>query len=586
MDIALTLLKKRVPFGAIKKEIQTKCKLLILGDPGVGKSTALAKLAIDILIDGLKKSTRKKASSRIEIPLFLSAKDFDNVSTREQLIDNYGPSLETRERFNVITLLIDGLDEVPSEKREQLLNKAKTFTSEMNCSLLVSTRRVEIVKRETLGYEKRMLLPFEFGQALSMIGRFAKNTEMLDALKEGLQKINGQIPLTALSLLFLIELVENNKEIPASVTELYERFINVALGMEDKQRKNIDVLFDYKIKKRFLADLAFEELFIKERTELTSHEFENYIQRYADKYRWDKNSIVNFSHEIERAGLLDIRDRIKFTHRSFLEYFIAFKINDDRDEISDLNDFITRVYHSETWCDVAIFYIGLRERISKTLITKILNYTENEDNEQSKLVENAHKLLFGKMLQAAWHSDSEIKIFGIKNSLSYSNEVAKRFLTVAHITNQALPSIYSELYTLLLCEMSYGSRVLVQENLVLINESLQSPNIENTFFCLRLMWSIREKISNRERQALVTKVFDIIHNLTDITPEEYAKSLLLLKAIASSDRAVFNVIEKKLARQFQKNPGLFGKLAMPKKQVSITAEARERARAKKRKKTS
>ena len=73
-------------------------------------------------------------------------------------------------------------------------------------------------------------------------------------MRESLEKIQAQILLVPLSLMLLVELVEEHREVPASVTELYDRFFDMALGREDRE-KGIEVLFDYHIKKKFLAEL-------------------------------------------------------------------------------------------------------------------------------------------------------------------------------------------------------------------------------------------------------------------------------------------------------------------------------------------
>ena len=58
-------------------------------------------------------------------------------------------------------------------------------------------------------------------------------------MRESLEKIQAQVLLAPLSLMLLIELVEEVKEheeIPASVTELYDRFFDMVLGREDRKK--------------------------------------------------------------------------------------------------------------------------------------------------------------------------------------------------------------------------------------------------------------------------------------------------------------------------------------------------------------
>lgn len=88
------------------------------------------------------------------------------------------------------------------------------------------------------------------------------NQPALDALTEGLHRLTLHFPLIPLYLKMFIKLTEEFKKVPASVTELYERYFDLALGREDPD-KGIEVLFDYLVKRRLLATLACEKFFLR-----------------------------------------------------------------------------------------------------------------------------------------------------------------------------------------------------------------------------------------------------------------------------------------------------------------------------------
>lgn len=577
--ITLTIFKDRVSFKQLEKELQPHRKFLVLGDPGVGKSTALAKMAIDMLSDGLRKATRSKTGGKIGIPIFVTARDFWALKSVEELQQRFGPSAETRERFQIVTLLIDGLDEVNSNYRGALLEKASEFEKELKCALILSTRKVDIVKGETLGYEKRELLPFEFGQALALFQKLVKDENMLEALKDGLKKIENQITITPLNLLFLLELVESKKEVPASLTELYDRFTDMALGMEDRTRKGIDVLFDYQVKKRFLAELAFRQYFEKNLAEISKSDFETFVDAYAEEFKWDAGELRVFIGEIERAGLLDMREAVKFSHMSFLDYFTALRIYEVREEIPDLYDYLTAIYFNDNWSDVAFFFAGLKKDIPRKFIDKIYQF----QSKGHSLVRSVQKLLVGKMLQAAWHSKSNLKLYGIGCSLGYSDKVTQQFLTVARKTNPSLPAIYADIYTLIICEMSFGSRFLLNEDRTLVERYLEKPTGKTILNSLKLLWSMRGKIEDEEVDKFVGQLYEATKSAQNITGEEYAKSLLLLRVMAAKEE-VRKAIEKRVRKELRTHPHLFAGLAPRKKQISITEEQRSKARKRKKSK--
>ena len=122
-------------------------------------------------------------------------------------------------------------------------------------------------------------------------------------MKESLERIKAQILLVPLSLLLLVELVEEHKEIPASVTELYDRFFDMALGREDTE-KGIKTLFDYLVKKRFLGVLAYHEFREKNRLGSPREDFDRFTMSYAEQYGWYSENLESFVQEIERTGIL------------------------------------------------------------------------------------------------------------------------------------------------------------------------------------------------------------------------------------------------------------------------------------------
>ncbi len=102
--------------------------------------------------------------------------------------------------------------------------------------------------------------------------------------------------MVPLSLILLIDIVEEHKEVPASVTELYDRYNDSVLGREDKS-KGIEVLFEYLIKKRFLSSLAFNEFIQKGAVEITKMAFNDFVNQYAKEYRMDEEELQRFISE-------------------------------------------------------------------------------------------------------------------------------------------------------------------------------------------------------------------------------------------------------------------------------------------------
>lgn len=364
--------KRKYSFSRLLEITKKRDKLILLGDPGTGKTGATAKLAIDMYRDAYNQLLLKpgKNTQEIPIPVHVSARNFIEAESLDRFLTNYFNSAETRKHFKIDLIIVDGLDEIESEKRETFMDKLDEFSEEVGSSYILTSRKIDFLTTLSEKYEKYELLPFEFNQAVEFISNLISDSNTLDYMKDRLDKIKMQLFLVPLSLMLLVDLVEEKKEVPASLTELYDRFFDMVFGRE-AQDKGIEVLFDYVIKKRFLGELAYHEYLCNNKFELSDKDFRQFLDSYMQKYGLEIDNVNHFIREIERAGIIDIKDNVIFKHRSYLDYFAAFHIHENRETFENLNDFIVDIYFNEIWSEVAFFYIGLHRNISQDLIEKI-----------------------------------------------------------------------------------------------------------------------------------------------------------------------------------------------------------------------
>jgi DNA polymerase III delta prime subunit len=582
-EAVFSIVKDITSINVLKNEIKTRKKLLIAGEPGVGKSTALNKIAIDLLSDSLESATRKKEKA-LQIPLLLRARDFIIIENVEELLNKVGPGTDIRNRFVVNALMVDGLDEVAGELREELVDKAIGFADSLKAALLITSRKIDFVKRESLKLSKRELLPMEFGQAIILFNRLVKDEKKLVSLKEGLQKISGQLSMTPLALLLLIELVEANKEIPASITLLYNKFFDIALGLEDRAQKGLELLFDPEIKRTFLEVLAFEEFFKKNRDRISKKEFEQFIEDYAKGFEWDVNKLKVFVSEIERAGLLDIREQVGFAHATFLDYFTASRIFNIRENIDGLNEYLAEIYFNSWWHDVVFYYAGLKKFLTKEFIDNIL---ESDKVVINDLVTNVLKVLMGRLLQAAWQTEPGIKEYGVDKSLDFCGGVRDCFLGIVEKQQLRMPLIYSDFYTMLICETAYGSMHLWNQEKKLIESYLENPSHQMIFKAIKLIWANKDRIQKDEKDYLVGKLYEKSLPLTRTNIEDnslFTKNLLFLKILANEDEDIFKSIQKRISREYKLNPVLFNRLLPAGRTGFRSSKAREEAKRRKERK--
>lgn len=548
--------KKKLPFSELLHISQKRRKLILSGDPGTGKTGAMAKLTIDRYRNSYKILLKNpdRSNEKMTVPLFIHAREFLKSESVENLLTTYFESVETKSRFEVDLLIVDGLDEIDPSKRSQVIHKLDEFSEEISCSYILTTRKIDLINTLPDKYAKYELLPFEFRQALKLVTKLTSEEKILEAMREALEKIQSQYLLGPLSLMLLIELVEevkDHEEIPASVTELYDRFFDMILGREDKE-KGIEILFEYLIKKKFLGELAYYQFLEKNRFGIPKSDFKIFLNSYANKYGWNPKRLEGFAKEIERTGVLNQREEIAFKHRSFLDYFAAFHIHEKRGEIEDLNSLIVDTYFDDFWGEVAFFYIGLRREITQDLLKKIYSYSSENP------AVDIDKLLGARLLQAGWHSPTEQHLYAIRESISYIHQARKYFQEIITTSDPEIPGIVSDFFTLGLTDHSFKSGILANHTKEILKQLIDSESHDDTYGAVALFWSVQRFLKSED----VEQNFDNILGKVDSLEDDSQKArILLLMPLIKNDKETRKRIGRRIKKLAMKSPKVFEALA-------------------------
>ena len=168
--------KRKRPFLELLEISKKRKKLILAGDPGTGKTGAMAKLAIDRYQRAYEDLLKKPGGSdkRIPVPILLHAREFLKSESVEVLLTTYFESKETQSRFKVDLLVVDGLDEIEPEKRPNLIDKLDEFSEEIGCSYILTTRKIDLIRTLPEQYEKYELLPFEIQSSLTTCIKISK----------------------------------------------------------------------------------------------------------------------------------------------------------------------------------------------------------------------------------------------------------------------------------------------------------------------------------------------------------------------------------------------------------------------------
>jgi len=534
-ELAIVLRDRKIRVSSLRKVIEKKERLLLVGDPGSGKSTAVAKLSIDMLLEQTRELVASPEAAQIAIPLSLRAMDLLEVAGGDDLLAAHLP-LEVAQQVRVSVIMIDGLDEVPGTSRAALLQKAADIGQELECGVLVTSRNVGAVTSTPQGYEKYELLPFEINQAVKLVGNILETKAALPTLRQGIQRLAHQLPMNPLSLMLLVEIVEERQEVPASLVELYERFTDIALGRYDRE-KGIAVVFEHVIKKRFLGRLAYELFFEVESLAAGRKAFDDFVRSYAEEYGWDPTVLDDFVKEIERAGIIELGDEVVFRHRSFLEYFVASHIHDNRMELHDVTGKIASIYYDELWSDVAFYFVGLSREMPSALLDALIKFDSGEGRGSYE------RLLLGRLLQAGWYSPTRIKRAGIEAAIKSWRPVANRVHAFSERSGLPLPRTMGDFAATMLSDMSFGSMVLKKEVRQVI-EGLLEQDVNDPLVIVSLYGAVSRHLTAEEDERLAERVQE---SLTNLPPGDEARGVLMM-LIASRGRPQ---IAKALSRRLR-----------------------------------
>lgn len=323
-----------------------------------------------------------------------------------------------KQKFSNIYLLIDGLDDVKEDilKKEILKSIDELIVSKKNEKLqvVVTMRTTEIVDNEELlkDFEKSELLPFNISQALELVrkiipGDNGKSKAFIGALKSSLLDsglFRTPLALTLLAILYRDDEVDLN-ELPANITELYNKFVDTYLDRWDST-KGISQQFKYEHIKIILSFIALH-LQEKSINEIDSDDLVRYLSELRNEFNYpilsDIGSFITFLKS--KQGVFNYNeqnDSFYFFNHFFQEYFVSLCIEDGQEDILKEN------YFSEWWENSIVFYCGKAPKretfidfVSKKIIPNELKDRYTYLNLTSKCLQASHAISVQKRLEIA-----------------------------------------------------------------------------------------------------------------------------------------------------------------------------------------
>ena len=342
-------------------------KLMVLGKPGAGKTTLLKSLAVECV----QPETELFADL---VPLFVTLRDFAKKASETQswklldyltwLLAEQSNGFDRASAEQILTqgrslVLLDGLDEVPPDDLESVLDAVREFGYRVN--RLVITCRTQ--SQQSLdGFADVEVADFTPQQVDRFVDNWFKIVDsgsevslapqLQQQLRQTENKSIAELAVTPVLLNLICVVFKGQGNLPEKRFDLYDRAMRLLLERLNG-RSPIDETLTFAAKEKFLAELAFmlfqnNDYVPKQRT------LEEFIECYFGYDRFVARKILEI-FETETGLLIErAAGYWSFSHLTFHEYFVAQKILKFSGKVTDseIKQLLNRHIHDNNWYEV------------------------------------------------------------------------------------------------------------------------------------------------------------------------------------------------------------------------------------------
>ena len=387
LNISTTLKKLSAKFLDTSEEISEMeivtdpDNYIIMGEPGAGKSTTLKRIARLVLLDGekneftynyplliilkdlqhgeslykkiaekigieykedtenvllLNKENKIKSKEKIIFENFISYGGNQNVidskishSTKigKRLIEDALPDLLNSLG---IVLLLDGLDEIPEEYKDEVISEIESLARKLDTAKIILTARTSEYKAIS-GFSICQIKPLTSQQIYAISKAWIKNADGFIA--EVNTKAYRDLVDRPLFLCFLLVIYNNSESLPLQAYNIYEEIISLLLREWDKERKipRISKYADFGTEKKikFLSELSFRLTYKRKTKSFDSKDLKEIYDEIYKMFMLPKDQALDVINEIESHNGLIVEahsKKFEFSHLSLQEYLCAYNI--------------------------------------------------------------------------------------------------------------------------------------------------------------------------------------------------------------------------------------------------------------------
>ena len=374
--------------------------LMLLGSPGVGKSTFLRKVGIEALKGKDGDFEHKCIPVLLELKRFTEGQiDIEGLIAKEFAICGYPypkEMAETALKSGKLLILFDGLDEVPTANVDNVVNKLGDFVDRYNRNRFIASCRIAAYKGGFKRFSEVEIASFDDSQVESYINNWFASTpdryrrqldEDMKTAEKCWKSLNApehqstkELAQNPLLLTLLCMVYDSSQDFPRNRVDLYEKALNILLeewAAEKRVRRDtwVSEHLDIATEKRMLSEIAAKNFEI-DRLFFKKDEITQQIDEFG-KANANTPSTFN-AHKILETILIDqgifverVKNFYSFSHLTFQEYLTANYIVGDTRSIQEL---VTCHLHDFRWQEVFLLTAG-KMREADRLLERMTNRT-------------------------------------------------------------------------------------------------------------------------------------------------------------------------------------------------------------------
>lgn len=350
--------------------------LMVLGNPGGGKSTFLRRVGLEALKG--KRGVYRHRCIPVMIELKrLELKNVDITAVISNELASFGfPdsdkfAVNALEQGNLLVLL-DGLDEVVKEYRNDVINSIQSFVTKYGKNRYIASCRIAAYRSawnqfcdiELADFSDQKIQQFIYRWFSTELDKETKTAEHCwQLLNDPSNTKSKELAHTPLLLTFLCLVYDRTQSFPINRAALYRKALDLLLEeWASEKRINFSEIYqglNTDLEKVLLSEIAYKG-FINNQFFFTEQELVDQIKVFlsdtVDKPKYLDGKAVLDAITTQQGIFVERAEGIySFSHATLQEYLTAYYISRDVDLIRDC---LAKYLKNESWREVFILIAG------------------------------------------------------------------------------------------------------------------------------------------------------------------------------------------------------------------------------------